>query len=147
LLQHTGTHCNTLEHTATHCIALQHTATHCNTLEHTATHCIALQHTTFGHRPTALYATWYQATASLQHTATHCNTLQHTAAHYCNTLHRTATYCIQTSLNGSLRNVVPGDCVVAFSRRQIHQLKKARVCHDSFLCVPWLICVCAVTHR
>ena len=28
------------------------------------------------------------------------------------------------SLNSSLRNVVPGDCVVAFSRRQIHQLKK-----------------------
>lgn len=28
------------------------------------------------------------------------------------------------SLNSSLRNVVPGDCVVAFSRREIHQLKK-----------------------
>ena len=34
--------CNTLQHTATHCNTLQyteHTATHCNTLQHTATHC------------------------------------------------------------------------------------------------------------
>jgi hypothetical protein len=76
-LQHTATHCNTLQererqqrgallqHTATHCSTLQHTArerasakrcfvaTHCNTLQHTATHC-----------------------STLQHTATHCNTLQ-----------------------------------------------------------------------
>jgi len=33
-LQHTATHCNTLQHNT-----LQHTATHCNTLQHTATHC------------------------------------------------------------------------------------------------------------
>jgi len=51
-LQHTATHCNTLQHSATHvihtCVArhvtclitLQHTATHCNTLQHTATHVI-----------------------------------------------------------------------------------------------------------
>ena len=39
-LQHTATHCNTLQHTA---ITLQHTATHCNTLQHTATHCNTLQ--------------------------------------------------------------------------------------------------------
>ena len=31
ILQHTATHCNTLQHTA-------NTATHCNTLQHTATH-------------------------------------------------------------------------------------------------------------
>jgi len=44
-LQHTATHCNTLQHTftvahsgAVTCLALQHTATHCNTLQHTATH-------------------------------------------------------------------------------------------------------------
>jgi len=54
-LQHTATHCNTLQHTATqafcrtvspvvdcvphneHCSTLQHIATHCNTLQHTAT--------------------------------------------------------------------------------------------------------------
>jgi len=28
------------------------------------------------------------------------------------------------SLNSSLKNIAPGDCVVAFARRQIHQLKK-----------------------
>jgi len=48
-LQHTATHCNTLQHrvysvwvcslVSTHCNTLQHTATHCNTLQHTATHC------------------------------------------------------------------------------------------------------------
>jgi len=32
-----ATHCNTLQH-------IQHTATHCNTLQHTATHCNTLQH-------------------------------------------------------------------------------------------------------
>ena len=61
-LQHTATHCNTLQTSATRCNTLQHTATHCNTLQHAATHC-----------------------NTLQHTATHCNTLQHTATH-CNTL-------------------------------------------------------------
>lgn len=30
----------------------------------------------------------------------------------------------EKSLNSSLKNIAPGDCVVAFSRRQIHQLKK-----------------------
>jgi len=35
-MQHTATHCNTLQHTATH-YSLTH-ATHCNTLQHTATH-------------------------------------------------------------------------------------------------------------
>ena len=37
-LQHTATHCNTLQHichTVTHCKTLQQTATHCNTLQHT----------------------------------------------------------------------------------------------------------------
>jgi len=36
-LQHTATHCNTLQNTA-----LKHTATHYNTLQHTATHCNTL---------------------------------------------------------------------------------------------------------
>jgi len=92
-MQHTATHCNTLQHTATirrtcanslvHAIQktqyrLQHaaahwTATHCNTLQHTATRCNTLQHTELQHTA----AHW---------TATHCNTLQHTATH-CNTLH------------------------------------------------------------
>ena len=78
ILQHTATHCNTLQgcllraavsshrngsfcdmilqHTATHCNTLQHPASPCNTLQHTATHC-----------------------NTLRHIPTHCNTLQHTA--------------------------------------------------------------------
>ena len=44
ILQHTATHCNTLQHyTQSHCNTLQHTATHCNTLQHTATHRNTLQ--------------------------------------------------------------------------------------------------------
>jgi len=75
-MQHTATHCNTLQHIRVLLceieylrsiamvtrLTLQHTATalqpHCNILQHAVTH----------------YNT-------LQHTATHCNTLQHTAAH------------------------------------------------------------------
>ena len=37
-MQHTATHCNTLQYTAIHCNTLQPTAAHCNTLQHTATH-------------------------------------------------------------------------------------------------------------
>jgi len=39
-------HCNTLQHTATHCNTLQFIwyGAHCNTLQHTATHCNTLQH-------------------------------------------------------------------------------------------------------
>jgi len=76
-LQHTATHCNTLQHadvpytmgikqqkqmgdqalplfntlqhTATYYNTLQHTATHCNTLQHTATHCNTLQHADVSH--------------------------------------------------------------------------------------------------
>ena len=47
-LQHTATHCNTLQHQCimdcrSHCNTLQHTATHCNTLQHTAVCCSELQ--------------------------------------------------------------------------------------------------------
>ena len=56
-LQHTATHCNTLQHTATRSFHEWHdsfvsvtglnvySATHCNTLQHSATHCNTLQHT------------------------------------------------------------------------------------------------------
>jgi len=89
MLQHTATHCNTLQHAActeqinfrgslsrslsqhaaTRCNTLQHAATHCNTLQHTATHCRTLQDTA--------------KTLPQTQTAAHCNTLQHTATH-CN---------------------------------------------------------------
>ena len=110
-MQHTATHCNTLQRTATHCNALQciamhctaryRTVAHCNTLQqpiwlslqHTATHCNTLQH--------LIDATDWQHTAReadtvlcrvLQHIATHCNTLQRTATH-CNVLQYTSTHC------------------------------------------------------
>ena len=84
-LQHTATHCNTLQRTATsprayrlcEFVTLFYTALHCNTLQHTATHCSTLQHTAAHCR-------------TLQNTAAHCRTLQHTAAH-CNTMQRTTT--------------------------------------------------------
>jgi len=81
-LQHTATHCNTLQHAATtHCNTLQHAATHHNVLpfvETSATQCNTLQYTAT-HRNT------------LQHTATRCNTLQHTAPNY------NVLPCVETS--------------------------------------------------
>ena len=77
-LQHTATHCNTLQHTTTHVQSwddsytrvtwLQHTATHRNTLQHTTTHVQSWDDS-------------YTRVTWLQHTATHCNTLQHTTTH------------------------------------------------------------------
>jgi len=70
-MQHSATHCNTLQYTATH-----HTATHYNTLQYTtlqlaATRCNTLQHTAIHH--TAKHCNTLQY-ITLQHTATHCNT-------------------------------------------------------------------------
>ena len=57
-------------------LALQHTATHCNTLQHTTTY-------EYAHRPTVLRYASRAVTHcnTLQLTATHCNTLQHTATY------------------------------------------------------------------
>ena len=84
-LQHTATHCNTLQPTATHTLAQWDTcqtrlmtkshSTHCNTLQHTATHCNTLQHTLLPNE-THVKQDWWQS--HTQPTATHCNTLQHT---------------------------------------------------------------------
>jgi len=124
-LQHTATHCNTLQHalqhTATHCSTLPHTATHCNTLQHTATHCnttldrqdhtqvqrdvthscvtwlIYMWHDSFRFDVPQLHV-WHDIAThcnTLQFSATRCNTLQETATH-CNTLQHTATYCNTT---------------------------------------------------
>jgi len=85
--------------------SLQHTATHCNTLQHTATdlyltslkEILYVQNVLMSSRKTSrkiyhlerhhlerrqIYI-WRLLKTSLQHTATHCNTLQHTATH-CN---------------------------------------------------------------
>jgi len=57
---------------------LQHTATHCNTLQQTATD--------YGTQDYWLAAA-HCDTQNEQHTAPHCDTTQHTATH-CDTLHR-----------------------------------------------------------
>jgi len=106
-------HCtrnNMMQHTATHCITLQHTT--CNTLQqhdqHTATHRDTLQHPqhpaaqccnnmiqhTATHFDTLHATRCNNIISTLQHTATHCNTLQYTATH-CDTLRHTATYYMQ----------------------------------------------------
>jgi len=113
-LQHTATHCNTLQHTAlaqgsyaekihrtaignilqhiaTHCNQLQHTATHYNTLpEHTANHCNTLKRIETHYN--TLQRTTIHSLSTLQTTATYCNEMKHTAMH-CNTRQRTATHC------------------------------------------------------
>ena len=69
---------------------IQHTATHCNTLQHT--HCNTLRRPVdvrLGAPPMSRFTA----------TATHCNTLQHTATH-CNTLHHTATHCNNLWMGG-----------------------------------------------
>jgi len=64
-LQHTATHCNTLQW-------LEHTTTHCNTLQHTATNKSELLQSS---HPTATRCNM------VQHGATHYSTLQHTCLH------------------------------------------------------------------
>jgi len=98
-LQHTATHCNTLQHRHTYLLitthtskTLLHTAAHCKhtvTQSHShhherqqdaATHCNKLQHTaTHTYLPITT-----KAMNTLQHAATRCNALQH-AATRCNT--------------------------------------------------------------
>ena len=57
--------------------------THSNTLQHTATHCNTLQSSLSKRLQTLTYtmARFQKNSNSLQHTATHCNTLQHTATY------------------------------------------------------------------
>ena len=113
-LQHTATHCNTLQHTATE---LQHTATHCNTLQHSATPCNTLQHP--AKRP--IYKRRYvtrelsiekEISNGPQHPATPYNTLQHPAT-LCNTLQHTRID-VQTDLSRRSR------CSLRFSFRLPH---------------------------
>ena len=84
-MQHTTSHCITLQRTATHCNAPQQwwnagasvNYRVCNTLHHTAIHCNTLQHTA-----TTVERRRLCEPLGIQHTATHCNILQHTAT-YC----------------------------------------------------------------
>ena len=134
-LQHTATHCNTMQthviwqHTAIHCKSLQRTATHCNTLQHTAIHCNTLQVSATQQQHTAthcnsryfLLQTRNKASCNtLQQTATHCNTLQHTATP-CNTLQHTATAATSGTKTGKRHRVSrsrPRNRVVSGCHRQ-----------------------------
>jgi len=60
-IQHTATHCNTLQQTATHLLT---TTTHCNTLQHTKE-----------------WMPSYSNMSQHAYNSTHYNTLQHTATH------------------------------------------------------------------
>ena len=89
VLQHTATHCNTLQqHTATCCIILQRTATHSlgtvgrlgRVLAHSLSHSLVHCNSTLHHSNSVLQRTATHDNA-LQHTTTHCNTRQHNAIH------------------------------------------------------------------
>ena len=108
VLQHTATHCNTLQHShgtkgksgsrsylATHFLQHRHIAIHCNALQLTATHCNSLYvRREFSSREGML------AKVALNHvlqhsdcnTLPHCNSLQHTAIHG-STLQHITTHC------------------------------------------------------
>jgi len=83
-LQHTATHCNTLQRTT------KHTATHWNTLPHTGTH--TYMNGSYGKKESTTNAVHVSHdNTTLQHTATHSNTQQHAAPH-CKTLHHTVKH-------------------------------------------------------
>ena len=91
-MQHTATHCNTLQITPTHSNVLQHCTTRCNTFHHFATNC---------NRRKSAHCNTLHCTAAqydaLQQTATHSNAQQHAATVYiitthCNALQDTATH-------------------------------------------------------
>jgi len=119
-MQHTATHCNTLQHRAILAIDCRRMsaiesdvahlhATHSNTQQHTATHTVTHTATLCNTglcridcRPpvrshvnhlcnTPQHAATHRNTPP--HTTTHCNTLQHTATH-CNTLQHRANFAI-----------------------------------------------------
>ena len=98
-LQHTATHCNTMQLNATHCNILQHTATSCNALQRNAKQCSILQHTA-AHCNTLQHTATHRNTPEMQMntccSVTHCNTLLHTTTHcytHCYTLHCSAPSC------------------------------------------------------
>jgi len=108
-LQHTATHCNTLQlafekrpampsdcppGTRSHCNALQRAATRCDALQHTATNCnLPLKSDLRCPRIVRLYTfavccsvlhvqRMFTCKHSLQHNVMHCQTLQHTATNW-----------------------------------------------------------------
>ena len=105
-MQHTSTHCNTLQHADEGGASRRVHATHWNSLEPTAAQCNPLQLTAIGEGVTRSRADATQCNL-LQHSVTHTNTLHHTgidedgarrrvdtthSTSY-NTLQHTATHC------------------------------------------------------
>jgi len=120
-LQHTATHCNTLQYTATP----QHTAAHCNTLQHlntlqhTATHCNTLRQThcntlqrplfcvhllcsescdvtgSYEWHGSFICVTWSTRVCDATHSIEGLSSFnyEYITATHCNTLQHTATHC------------------------------------------------------
>jgi len=100
-------HCYTLQHTATHCNTLQHrpeiliefAKLKCYTLQHTATHCSTPQH-----RPELLMIIAKVKYNTLQHVASHRNTLLHAATQTRN-VHYNRQIEVRTSRN--IQDLIP----------------------------------------
>ena len=90
-IQHSATHCNTLQ-------TLQHTARHtrhCNT--HYTPHCDTLQHTS----DTATHCNTHNTSHCNTHNTTHCNTLQHTSDTAAYILHALSTLTVLIDMHES----------------------------------------------
>ena len=94
------------------------TASHCNALQRTAMHCNTLQHTATHN-------------STLQHTATCCNTLKHAATHGNTLQHDTPVIRIAYAHNQVCTHLAA---------------THSYVCHDSFICVTYLIHKSEMTH-
>jgi len=136
-LQHTATHCNTLQHTATpgprlvfNCgrqdtlqHLLQHTATHCNTLQHTATHCNTQAD--------------FETLSHLIHESFLDLVRTSGAAVYCSALQRVAACCsvLQHVARESFVDLVRKLCLVCCS-----VLQRVAVCCSVLQCVAVFCC-------
>ena len=141
-VQHTATHCNTLQHTATH--TLQPTATH--TLQPTATHCNALHHT-------VLYCN------ILQLTSRHCHTLplrfcgggvvQNIAVHYsalrCVALCCSALRCVAVCCSVTPPHPAPPHLCRLWCAA-VGQMCPVAVCCIVLHCVTPIAVCCIVLH-
>jgi len=151
-LQHTAKHCNTLQHTATSAIATATKATmnksHCYTLKHTAIHCKTATATTATMNescdmsldiPPAVFVfvlphIWMSQETHMNES--HCNILQY-----------------QNESCDMSRDIPPAIILYYICNLVLHclilhmcDMTHSHVCHDSFICVTWLIHMCAMTH-
>jgi len=96
---------------------MQHTATHCNTLQHSAhnTHTSAQLRNIGGLVVVVVVVVAVHCNA-LQHTTTHCNTLQHTPVH--NSQIFAGWLCLWSSPSSS--GLCVGNALIKFLKSQFH---------------------------